>query len=98
MIAALHAVAKLNANAAPRTIVLIINCSLIFKITCPLTDSRTGPGKASIEHDKDNDANNPPAHFHLDERTVRAPHNGNQAGHSLPCNSRYDAFLSCAGS
>jgi hypothetical protein len=45
---------------------------------------------AGIEHDKDNDANNWPAHFHLDERihlderTARALHKANEAGYSLP--------------
>jgi hypothetical protein len=35
VIAAWDAVAKLKANATPRTIVLIINRSLIFRITQP---------------------------------------------------------------
>jgi hypothetical protein len=45
MIAALHAVAKLNANAAPRTIVLIINCSLIFKTTLPADRFQNRPAQ-----------------------------------------------------
>jgi hypothetical protein len=42
VIAAFDAVAKPKANAAPRTIVLIINHSLIFRISPPLAVSKNG--------------------------------------------------------
>ena len=68
-IAALDAVAKPNANAAPRTIVLIINRSLIVVDSPARPPIRKPAGaKLAIEHDKNNDADNRPARFHLDER------------------------------
>jgi hypothetical protein len=84
VIAALDAVAKPKTNAAPRTIVLIIHRSLIFKdnpARSPI--SETGWREASIGHDEDNDATNRPANFHLDERISRdepAPRSANEKG------------------
>jgi hypothetical protein len=70
VIAALDAVAKPKANAAPRTIVLIINRSLIVVDSPARPPIRKPAGaKLAIEHDKNNDSNYRFARFHLDERS-----------------------------
>jgi hypothetical protein len=85
-IAALDAIAKPKTNAAPRTIVLIIQRSLIFKDN-PARSPVLKPAEASIGHDKDNDATNRPVTFHLDERNrgdEPALRSANETGCPLP--------------